>query len=111
MSNLAAEYHTFGIGLGILASRLDEIRRQREAATTVNDKFTEVVRLRLSRPPPPTWKTFIDVAKSINRALAQSMHIILEPLVDCNNDACFCGYRSREDYSDTNGTNTDTTFR
>ena len=77
VSNLAAEYRTFGIGLGILASRLDEIRRQREAATTVKDKFTEVVQLRLSWLPPPTWKTFIDAAKSINRALAQSIHIII----------------------------------
>ena len=99
VSKLAAEYRRFGIGLGILAAKLGEIRHQREAAITVQDKFSEVVRLCLSRPPPPTWKTFIDAADSINC------------LVDCNIDVCFCVYRSREDYSNTNGTNTDTTFR
>ena len=74
VSKLTAEYRRFGIGLGILPSKLDEIEKQRKTATTVKDKLSQVVQARLSQPSPPTWKTFIDAATPINRALAQSMH-------------------------------------
>ena len=39
----------------------------------MRDKLSEVITLRLDQLPAPTWKTFIDAAKPINRALAESM--------------------------------------
>ena len=40
----------------------------------MRDKFSEVITLRLDQLPAPTWKTFIDAAKPINPALAESMY-------------------------------------
>ena len=73
VSKLAAHFRLFGIGLGILPSKVDEIERLRQTPTTVKDKFSQVVTLRLSQLPAPTWKTFIDTARPINSALAESV--------------------------------------
>lgn len=73
VSKLAAHYRLFGIGLGILPSKVDEIERLRKTPTTPNDKLSQVVTLRLGQLPAPTWKTFIDAARPINRALAEGM--------------------------------------
>ena len=75
VSKLAASYYQFGIGLGIPPNRLEEIQRQRQTSTTVRDKLTQVVRLRFEKLPKPTWMTFVDAARPINRALAESMHV------------------------------------
>ena len=77
VSRLAGHYRQFGVGLGLLPSKIDEIERLRKTPTTVNDKFSQVVTLRLNQLPSPTWKTFIDAAIPINRALAESMRNFL----------------------------------
>ena len=73
VSKVAAHFRRFGIGLGILPSKVEEIERLRKTHTTANDKLSQVVTLRLGQLPAPTWKTFIDAARPINRALAESM--------------------------------------
>ena len=66
VSKLAAHFRRFGIGLGLLPSKVEEIGRLRKTPTTANDKLSEVITLRLCQLPSPTWKTFIDAARPIN---------------------------------------------
>ena len=73
VSRITAKYRQLGIGLGLLPSKIDEIEKKRKTSSSVKDKLSEVIRLRLDQLPAPTWKTFIDAAKPINPALAESM--------------------------------------
>ena len=75
VSKIAANYHRFGSGLGILPSKIEEIERKRKPSTTTKEKLLEVVKLRLRQERAP-WKTFIDAAKLINPALANSMIVL-----------------------------------
>ena len=70
---ITAKYRQFGIGLGVLPGKIDEIEKQRKTPSSVRDKLSEVITVCLGQLPAPTWKTFIDAAKPINRALAESM--------------------------------------
>ena len=70
---ITAKYRQFGIGLGVLPGKIDEIEKQRKTPSSVRDKLSEVITVRLGQLPAPTWKTFIDAAKPMNRALAESM--------------------------------------
>ena len=73
VSRITAKYRQLGIGLGLLPGKIDEIEKKRKTSSSVRDKLSEVITLRLDQLPAPTWKTFIDAAKPINPALAESM--------------------------------------
>lgn len=74
---LTASYYKFGLGLGILANKLDKIRTENTGGQT-NDAvqhLLEVVRYRLRQEEPSTWATFAAAVEKaqINKRLANSM--------------------------------------